>query len=532
MTGGAAVVASLAANGADTVFGIPGTHNLPIYAGLRPHGVRHVLTRHEQGAGFAADGYARVTGRPGVCLTTTGPAVLNAATALAQSWSDSVPVLLVSPGMPVGHPPGGTGFLHEVKDQSAALAAIVGYSHRVTAADEIPAAIAAAFAAMRTGRPRPAHVEIPLDLLDQEADIAVGAPVLVPVASPEPAAVAAAAALLGTADAPVVIAGGGARHAATQVRALAERIGAPVVTTANGKGTIADDHPLAIGAGLHQPAVSALVAAADVVVVVGSELAPSDLWAGPLPFGGPLVRIDIDASAVVTNAAPDVAVIADAALGLDAIRAVLGAATGDVGAAAAARAADSRERFQAEARAEGSPWLPIVDGIAGAVGRDGVLAGDSAMVCYYGALSNLPAYRPASFLYPTGLGTLGYALPAAIGAKVAQPDARVVALHGDGGIMFTLPELAAAAALGLALPVIVVDNGGYGEIRDEVAARGDEIQAVDFPSPDFAAAAVALGCDGVRLGDLDELAPALDKAFGAARPTLLHVQEPRRGGTS
>jgi thiamine pyrophosphate-dependent acetolactate synthase large subunit-like protein len=358
-----------------------------------------------------------------------------------------VPVLLVSPGMPLGHPSTGDGYLHEVKDHSAALAAIAAYSHRVTAVEEIPAAVAAAFVAMRTGRARPAYIEIPLDLLDRPAEVDVVSPPAVLAASPAPAAVEAARALLGTAAAPVIIAG-----------------------------------------------------------------------------GGPLVRVDVDAIAVVTNAAPDVAVVADAALGLDAILAALGKAPGD-GGPAAARAAQWRVRFRADAHTEGAPWLPIVDAIASTLGRDGVLAGDSAMVCYYGALSNLPAYRPASFLYPTGLGTLGYGLPAAIGAKVAQPDARVMALHGDGGVMFTLPELSAAAELGHALPVVVVDNGGYGEIRAEMAARGDDVQAVDFASPDFAAVAVAFGCDGVRLSSAAELAPALEKAFSASRPTVLHVDE-------
>lgn len=529
MTGGEAVVAALAAGDVDTVFGIPGTHNLPVYAALAAHGVRHVLTRHEQGAGFAADGYARTTGRSGVCLTTTGPGALNAAAALAQAWSDSVPVLLVAPGMPLGHPSTGNGYLHEVKDQSSALGAIAGHSHRVSDVDEIPAAVATALVAMHTGRPRPAYLEIPLDLLDRAADVDVVAPPRSPAASPSPAAVQAARALLGTADAPVIIAGGGARGAAEQVRALAERLGALVVTTVNGKGILADDHPLAIGAGLHQPTAAALVAAADVVVVVGSELAPSDLWFGPLAFGGRLVRVDIDATAVVTNAAPDVAVVADAALGLDAILAALGPPTSE-GGRATARAMQWRERFRSDARTEGGAWLPIVDAIADALGREGILAGDSAMVCYYGAVSNLPAYRPSSFLYPTGLGTLGYGLPAAIGAKVARPDARVMALHGDGGIMFSLPELAAAAELGLALPVVVVDNGGYGEIRAEMAARGDVVQAVDFASPDFAAVATSLGCDGVRLPDPAELAPALEKAFHAGRPTLVHLDEPSNGG--
>ncbi|WP_300604905.1 thiamine pyrophosphate-binding protein, partial [Trebonia sp.] len=193
LTGGEALVAALEAHGAATVFGVPGTHNLPVYAALARSGIRHVSPRHEQGAGFAADGWARASGQPGVCLTTTGPAVLNAATAAAQAYSDSVPMLLVSPGLPLGHPGRGNGYLHEVKDQHAALGALVAYSHRVASVAEIPLAVAQAYAAMATGRPRPVHLELPLDLLGERAPVQVSGPIPVPPAAPATAQVAAAA---------------------------------------------------------------------------------------------------------------------------------------------------------------------------------------------------------------------------------------------------------------------------------------------------------------------------------------------------
>ncbi|HEX4226152.1 MAG TPA: thiamine pyrophosphate-binding protein, partial [Pseudonocardiaceae bacterium] len=195
-TGAAALVNALAAHGVDTVFGIPGTHNLPIYAELAARHIRHISPRHEQGAGFAADGYARVSGRPGVVLTTTGPAILNAATAAAQSYSDSVPVLLISPGMPTGHPARGNGFLHEVKDQRAAMAAITAGSDRVGSVADIPVAVAQAFADLTSGRPRPRHLEIPLDLLDRAADVTILSPLRTTTPTADPAA---AARLLATA---------------------------------------------------------------------------------------------------------------------------------------------------------------------------------------------------------------------------------------------------------------------------------------------------------------------------------------------
>jgi thiamine pyrophosphate-dependent acetolactate synthase large subunit-like protein len=532
LTGGETLVRALAAHGVEAVFGIPGTHNLPVYAHLRRHGIRHVLPRHEQGAGYAADGYARATGRPGVCLTTTGPGLLNAMTAAAQAYSDSVPVLLVSPGMPLRHPGRGNGQLHEVKDQQAAVAAVVAASHRVTSVAEIPRAVAVAFAAMRNGRPRPVHIEVPFDLLEEAEETEIVAPLPTSRPVPDPAGLGLAAGRLAAAAAPGIIAGGGARGAAAELRRLAERLGAPVVTTANGKGTLPEDHPLALGAGLHHPAVSDFVGECDAVLAVGTELAPADLWYGPLPLAGRLIRVDVDPDQLVANALPAVAVAGDAAAALAGILDRLpappqhaGADTAPEAAGAPARAARWRERVRAQARAEGAPWLPVVAALAGALGRDGILCGDSAMACYYGALSNLPRYAPGSFLYPAGFGTLGYGLPAAIGAKVGRPGVRVAALVGDGGLMFSVAELASAAQLGVALPVVVVDNGGYGEIRREMADRGDDVHAVDLGTPDLVGLALALGCRGVEAADPDTLAAALAETFDADRPTLIRVPE-------
>ncbi|MCM2424995.1 thiamine pyrophosphate-dependent enzyme [Streptomyces sp. RKAG337] len=243
----------------------------------------------------------------------------------------------------------------------------------------------------------------------------------------------------------------------------------------------------------------------------------------PLDLNGPLVRIDIDVRSVITNARPDVALVADAALALRAIADRLRPAAQP--GPGHDRAAAARTAFAAQARAEGADYLGLTAALAQALGHDGFLVGDSAMACYYGALSNLPAHHPRSFLYPTGLGTLGYALPAAIGAKLARPDAPVVALHGDGGVMFTIQELASAAQLRIPLPVVVVDNGGYGEIRNEMTAREDPVHAVDLPGPDFPAIARAMGCHGVRVDGSAALARSLESALAADRPTLIHLPE-------
>ncbi|MFC0448326.1 thiamine pyrophosphate-binding protein [Rhodococcus jostii] len=523
--GGQALVAALAAHGVDTVFGIPGTHNLSVYAALTDSPIRSVLTRHEQGAGYAADGYARVTGKPGVCLTTTGPAILNAAAAAAQAWSDSVPVLFLSPALPLTHPGRGNGYLHEVKNQQAALEAIVAYSHRVTSVAEIPRAIAYAFAAMNSGRPRPVHIEIPVDILDAEADVRIVAPVeAAPLAAPSHA-VTEAARFLADSTAPVLIVGGGARSAAPQVRALAERLSAPVLTTTNGKGVLDEDHPLSVGAGVHHPSVRAALESADCVVAIGTEFAPSDFWYGPVDLDRKLIRIDVDPTSMTTNADPAIRLLGDAAT---TVSQLLDVAKMREDSDAHERAAGFRRDLRADAAAEGAPWLDMMAAIAPVVDESTVIAGDSTMACYYGALSNLTVHRPGGFLYPTGQGTLGYGLPAAIGASVADPDGRVLAILGDGGVMFTLPELATAAQLRLPLPIVVVDNGGYGEIRNEMADRGDTVHSVTLGGIDFPAVARAMGCHGRAVESPAALTEAITAAFDADRPTLLHIRENSR----
>lgn len=524
MTGGEALVTALAAHGVDTIFGIPGTHNLSVYAAMERQGIRHVSPRHEQGAGYAADGYARSSGRPGVCLTTTGPAILNAAAAAAQAYSDSVPVLFVSPGMPLRHPGRGNGLLHEIKDQSAAMAAILGQSHRVTSVEEIPLAVAQAWTDLTAGRPRPVHLEIPLDLLDEHADVTPVAPVPVSTLTPSPESIATGAAACSAAERPVLLVGGGARRAGPELISLAEALGAPIVSTANGKGIVAEDHPLFVGAGLQHQCVLELMDDSDLIIAVGTEFAPSDWWIGLPDLTGKVIRVDIDPAAIVTNVVPALALVGDAAATLQAVHSQIRsrAATDQ------SRAAHWRDLHQDAARAEGEPWLEIIAAIADALPRDAIVAADSAMACYYGALSNLPLHRPGAFLYPTGVGTLGFGLPAGIGAKIAQADTAVLVLQGDGGTMFTAPELAAAAQLGIALPIVVVDNGGYGEIRNEMADRNDPVHAVALGRPDFPALAESLGCHGVRIDEVTELTSEIKQALEADRPTLIHVREQSR----
>ncbi|MET8806523.1 5-guanidino-2-oxopentanoate decarboxylase [Streptomyces sp. NPDC004546] len=532
LTGGQALVRALRAHGVTRVFGIPGTHNLEVYRHLPAYGVEHATPRHEQGAGYAADGYARVTGRPGVVLTTTGPALLNAAAAVGEAYADSVPLLVVSPGMPLGHPRLATGALHEMRSQTEALRGVAAFSHRVSSVAEIDAAVARAFTLFRTRRPRPAHIEVPLDLLTAAQVLGpVRRAPRTPPPAPDPEAVRQAVSALSGARRPALVLGGGAVGARAQCRALAERLAAPVVTTAAGKGTVAETHPLSLGVSLHSPAVQKWLAARDVVLAVGTELSESDFWTVPPPLGGTLVRVDLDPDQMYAGAAVDVPLVADARLALEALLATL---PDDRHARVPAntphtRVADEvaalRAARDAETAARDARWIPYLRAVREVLAADAVITSDSAQCCYYGALPHLPVGPEGRYLHPTGFGTLGYALPAALGAKVAEPHRQVLALSGDGGLQFTVQELATAVQLRLPLPIVVFDNGGYGEIRDEMRARGDVPAAVDLAPVDLPALARAYGGHGTRACDPAALARALTEALDRPGPTLITVPE-------
>lgn len=519
--GGAAVVESLAAHGVNTVFGIPGTHNLELFRHLPAAGIRTVTTRHEQGAGYAADGYHQVSGRPGVVITTSGPAVFNVAAAAGTAWAESRAVLIISPGLPTGTDGGDAGQLHETKNSTGAMHEIVAWSRRVGSPDEAAAAVTDAFAFFAAGRPRPVHVEVPLDVLEQPW---TGAPEVTPApapAAPSAEAIHAAAAALAGADRPVVVAGGGARGAVTEIRSLAERLGAPVITTTNGKGVLPEDHPLAIGASIRLRSAQKYLAAADVTLVVGSELGDSELWEGSVDTST-VIRLDIDPRQLDKNRTGQVHLLGDAAATVQLLLAEIPSGAGDPD--APARAATLREECVAEAVADGgAPWRPVVQAVRQAMPAGSTLVGDSSQVTYLGAAHFFDTGAPGEFLYMAGFATLGYGLPAAIGAKLADPDRAVAVLLGDGALMFSVQEIVTAVEQRLPLPIVVVDNAGYAEIKDQQVRRGIPPIGVDLVTPDLPALARACGARGVEATDAAAVTDLVREALTADRPTLIRL---------
>ena len=517
------LVEALQAHGVRHVFGIPGVHNLELYRGLAKGPIRHVTGRHEQGLGFMADGYARLSGRPGVCFTITGPGLTNIVTAMGQAYGDSIPLLVISSQNRRGEGGSGRGFLHELPDQQAIARGVASASFSIKTPAELPEVLGRAFAIFASGRPRPVYIEIPLDVLAEDA---TGLP-LPPAAPPAPRApdalLAAAAGRLRAAKRAVVLAGGGAVRAADAVRGLAERLDAPVVMTTNGRGILADGHPLAVPMSPSLAPVRALIAAADAVLAVGTEIGPTDydMYAQsdfPNPPG--LIRIDIDAAQLKRSATPEVGLLGEAGATLAALeRLDLGPARhGDGAARAAATRSQALQAIVAIAPAFGD-HIAVLELIRDTL-PTAVLVGDSTQLVYGGNLG-FNARTPGSwFNSATGYGTLGYALPASTGAGLAAPDRPVVCLVGDGGLQFSIGELAVLGDVDAWTALVIWNNHGYGEIRTSMLAVGIEPEGVDVQPPNFAHVARAYGHAHRTIRSRQELAAAL-KDFGSRRQVVI-----------
>jgi 5-guanidino-2-oxopentanoate decarboxylase len=524
-TVGRYVVETLAANGIDTAFGIPGVHNIELYRGLERARVRHVLVRHEQNAVFAADGYARASGRPAAAFVISGPGVTNALTALAQAWSDSVPVLLVA-SAPLRATLGrGWGVLHELPDQRALVAGVSAFAGSARSDTELREQLRAAFAALRGPRPRPAYVDIPLDLLGEPTALrAETFASAAAVPAPPRHALDEVQRLLARARRPMFIAGGGARAAGAPLRQLVEAHDAYLVTTVAGKGVLAESHPASLGASLPFAPAQELVAAADVVVAAGTELSETDIYTTTrLAVNGSLVRIDTDEHKLRDHYAAALTLQGDAATTLQQLALCEDRAPRSGWRTALGAGAVHRARIDAQREASWRPALAVLRSLRAILSADGVVFTDMTQIAYLGNYA-FPVDRPGVWFHPSGYGALGYALPAAIGARIAQPQRPVVALAGDFGAQFTLQDLMTAVELELTVPFIIWNNDALGQIRDDMQAAGIAPIGVVGRNPDFVALAQACGASGARIPDAASLEAELASALARRGPTLLEVK--------
>ena len=523
-TVGERMVEGLAARGVEVIFGIPGVHTVEMYRGLSGSPVRHVTARHEQGCAFMADGYARASGKPGVALVITGPGITNALTAMAQSREDSVPVLVISGVNRRDSLGKGLGRLHELPDQQAMVRALCP-SRQISGPDEVGAVLDWAFATLATGRPGPVHIEVPTDVMPMPCP-ALPPPATLPA---RPMArtddLAQAAQMLNAAKRPLIIAGGGARGLDAALRALAERLDAPVVQTINARGML-HDHALCVPASPSMASVRDLIAASDRLLVLGSEIGQTDydMYAtDTLPELSSMIRVDLCAEQLTRHPAT-LAVQADAGAFIIALLPLLTPRQAE----GAARAEYARTRARVELGVLDAAFpqrLAMVEAIRTGL-PDCLIIGDSTQPVYAGNLYYDHDRAGGWFNAATGYGALGFGPGAAIGAALGQPGIKVVCLIGDGGLQFSPGELRTAVDEKLPITFVVWNNGAYQEIAEAMRFSNTEVIGCT-PSPlrmePFAAA-----CD-LPFISIPEEPEALNWALTQAcdGPRMIEVQVKR-----
>ncbi|MDT8854215.1 5-guanidino-2-oxopentanoate decarboxylase [Paracoccaceae bacterium Fryx2] len=514
---GEALVAGLRARGVEVVFGIPGVHTVELYRSLPGSGIRHVTGRHEQGAAFMADGYARVSGKPGVAFVITGPGLTNALTAMAQARADSIPMLVVSGVNRRDSLGRGLGLLHELPDQAAMVAALCP-TFRVDAPEALAGALDAAFAALTSGRPGPVHLEVPTDVMPLPC--APLPPPAVPAPPPLPD-MAEAARRLNAARRVVILAGGGARAAGPALQALAERLDAPVVQTANARGLM-HCHPLGVPASPSLHAVRTLIAGADQLLAIGTEIGSTDYdmyVRGGLPDLSGMIRIDLCAAQLARHPAA-LTLLAEAGAALAALLPLTAAQSGD----GRARAATARTAARAELPPPMQAQLAMLEAMRDTV-PGAIIVGDSTQPVYAGNLFHDHDRPGGWFNAATGYGALGFAPGAAVGAAMAAPGTPVICLIGDGGLQFSPGELRTAVDEALPITFVVWNNAGFREIAEAMADAGAQVLGCT-PSP-LKLAPFAAACD-LPFASIPPDPAALRAALApaSAGPRMIEVRVP------
>ena len=514
---GAQISHYLKSQGVEVIFGIPGVHNQEMYRGIEEAGIRHVLARHEQGAGFMADGYARATGKPGVAYVITGPGLCNIMTPMGQAYSDSVSMLVLSSCL--DETSARRGQLHQMLDQAAAARTVCDWSEPAHSAAAAYTLIDRAFEEFAHQRARPKHIQVPIAQLEAMADPGPARQVPAQPVTGGEADLSAVVGLIQKANKPLFIFGGGAVSA--KVMPLLEKTGAAAISTFAGRGVVASDYPLYLGACLARPSSADLIATADLVVVIGSELAEVDLWRAQLGHKDSLVRVDIDPQVLADPQSSDIRILMRSEDFVGQLTAQLepsdkrtGWQPDDV--------KQARQKWTAETDAEFPGVLPVCRALQEVMPEQAMIYSDMTQFAYLAKeVWDMP--HAAHWHHPFGFGTLGYALPAAIGGAVARKDLPTVAIAGDYGFQYTLPELGVAVELGLSLPILVWDNTKLKAIEDSMVAAQIAPNAVQALNPDFSAVARAYGAAACRPQTLSELQSALIKAFAEPCPTVIHM---------
>jgi len=531
-TGGSFVVKTLEALGVEVVFGIPGVHNLEIYKALLDSPIRHITTRHEQGAAFAADGYSRIKGKPGVAITITGPGLANAVTALAGAYHDSVPLLLISSQIPRQSLASRSGFLHEVKDSRGMASSVCKESISVMYPEDISSSLIYAWELSQKGRPGPVHVEIPVDLLSEGffGESQYRSDCRLKVLCPDDENIDEAVSFIDEARFCAIIAGGGALSAGSEITKLAEKIAAPVVTTCAGKGVVDERHALSLGARLNFKVVRDYLESLDLLLIAGSELSPTDLYQYPLKPKGKVIRIDLDPGNFARQPLPDIPVMANCKAAItilaDRVSARDARVIEEVSSKVKSIKAAAREELlsSGELGEETYDAVQVVNSIRKVLPDEGMIFADMTIPAYV-SISEFPSYGLRTFLHPVGFGTLGWALPAALGAKAACSQAPIIVLSGDGGFQFTMEELALTVEENLPLVIVIWHNNGFGILKNiEKRHHFRKPYAVNQNLPNFSLLASAYGIRSFRATSAVELEEALGASLSDRASAIIEYR--------
>lgn len=513
--------------GVEHVFGIPGVHTIELYRGLAESSIQHHTPRHEQGAGFMADGYARVARKPGVCFVITGPGLTNIATPMGQALADSIPMLVISSVNDTLQTPHAQGMLHEMPDQLALSKQLTRFSATVQTAEQLPSLLARAFSCFLSSRPGPVHLQVPMALLGTVADgNFTGA--YFPTAKYTPTdndTVAAACKAISHSSSPVILAGGGCRHASAGVTRLAQTMDAPVLMTINARGTLAHDHPLAVSASCTLDSARQAVNDSDLVIALGTELAATDYDQyknDNFRIDAELIRCDIDPMQLQNNFQPQLSVRADAGCFTQQLLQSLPSQVNNQG---AERTDTTMRAAHAELTTEMKRHLTLLESLRNAL-PEAIFVGDSTQLIYSGNMIFNTAKPNHWFNSSVGFGTLGYALPAATGAAIAvNKKAPVICIIGDGGLQFVLGELGALIDTGLPVAILVWCNNGYREIKTTMEQADVSTVGVEFAVPDYLTVAKAYGITAATADNDADLCKAVTDAFEKQQPVLIELDE-------
>ncbi|GGX47060.1 thiamine pyrophosphate-binding protein [Streptomyces chartreusis] len=519
--GGDLVVETLAALGTTTVFGLPGQHALGMFDALRRSDLRYIGLRVENNAGFAADAYGRLTGEAAPLLLSTGPGALTSLAALQEAAAASAPVLAISSQIPTAGLGGGRhGYLHELPDQAASFRGVVKSVHTVRTQSQIPSAIEAAWKSALTAPHGPVWVEIPQDVLLAETSIPVvtGGDAFPEELPPRPELTAVAADLLSNAARPAIIAGGGVvrADASGKLRQLAELIQAPVVTTPGGKGAFPWNHPLSLQSWIEDRHTTDFLEDADVLLVVGSGLGELSSNYHTFKPRGRVVQIEADLGKLESNH-PALGIHADARLALQALLETVSERTDPTAPERVATVlAKVAERIDAQ---ELTLERQVLASVRRALPADSPSFWDMTILAYW-AWSAFDAKGPNHLHSAQGAGGLGYGFPAALGGAVADPTRPVLAVSGDGGALYSIAELATARQYDLNVTWLIVDDGGYGILREYMNDAFGEATATELTRPDYVALAESFGVPGVRTTP-ETLEADLTKALSEPGPSVV-----------